>query len=226
MLGTLVNTLVVVAGALIGIVFRRWLTEKYSAAVTQGLGLCVIVIGMSTALETSNMMIVLISVALGAMIGTMLRIENGLNRLGERLQARFDKENGNGSFAKGFVFASLLFCVGAMSIVGALDSGLRGDHSTLYAKSVLDFISSIFLAGTYGVGVLLSAVTVLVYQGAITLLARVIAPVLTDAVITEMSAVGGVLIMGIGLNMLRKEHIPIGDLLPGVLLPLLLMRVF
>ncbi len=226
MIATVVNALVIVIGSLIGTFFRSRLSQKFNDCITMGLGLCVIVIGISTALETQNMIIVIASVALGGLLGTWLDIEKRLNHLGTLLEKRFASAEDMGSFARGFVSASLLFCVGAMAIVGSLDAGLRGDYNTLYAKSVLDFISSIFIAGTYGIGAMLSAVTVLVYQGAITLLAGVVEPILSDAVVAEMSAVGGVLILGIGLNMIRKEHIPVGNLLPGILLPILILAVF
>lgn len=225
MLGTIVNTVVVIIGALLGTFFRSKLSQRYSDCITMGLGLCVVMIGVSTALETQNMIIVIVSVALGGLLGTWIDIEKRLENVGKRLEARFAKEAESGSFAKGFVTASLLFCVGAMAIVGSLDAGLRGDYNTLYAKSILDFISSIFIAGTYGIGVVLSGVSVLVYQGTITLLAGVVEPILSEAVIAEMSAVGGVLILGIGLNMIRKEHIPVGNLLPGILLPILILSV-
>lgn len=226
MIATVVNALVIVIGSLIGTFFRSRLSQKFNDCITMGLGLCVIIIGISTALETQNMIIVIASVALGGLLGTWIDIEKRLNHLGTLLEKRFASAEDTGSFARGFVSASLLFCVGAMAIVGSLDAGLRGDYNTLYAKSVLDFISSIFIAGTYGIGAMLSAVTVLVYQGAITLLAGVVEPILSDVVVAEMSAVGGVLILGIGLNMIRKEHIPVGNLLPGIVLPILILAVF
>lgn len=223
MISAVVNALVIVLGSLLGVAFRKKLSKRYSQTITQGLGLCVMVIGISTALETANMIVVIVCVALGALLGTWIDIERRLESLGKSLQARFAKDDENGSFAKGFVTASLMFCVGAMAIVGSMDSGLRGDHATIYAKSVLDCISSVFFAGAYGIGVMASAASVLVYQGAIVLLSSVIEPILTTAVITEMSAVGGVLIIGIGLNMLRREHIAVGNMLPAMLLPALIM---
>ncbi len=223
MISAIVNALVVVIGSLIGIAFRKKLSTRYSKTITQGLGLCVIVIGVSTALESANMIIVIVCVALGALIGTWIDIERRLEHMGDQLQARFAKDDENGNFAKGFVTASLMFCVGAMAIVGSMDSGLRGDHSTIYAKSVLDFITSIFFAGTYGIGVMASAVSVFLYQGAIVLLSGVIEPILTTAVITEMGAVGGVLIIGVGMNVLRREHTFVGNMLPAILLPMVIM---
>lgn len=223
MISTIVNALVVIIGSLIGMTFRKKLSTRYSKTITQGLGLCVLVIGISTALETANAITLIICVALGALIGTWIDIERRLEHMGDALQARFAKDDENGNFAKGFVTASLMFCVGAMAIVGSMDAGLRGDHSTIYAKSILDFISSIFFAGTYGLGVMASAVTVLVYQGAIVLLSGVIEPLLTTAVITEMGAVGGVLIIGVGMNVLRREHTAVGNMLPAILLPMLIV---
>lgn len=223
MISAIVNALVVVIGSLIGIAFRKKLSMRYSKTITQGLGLCVIVIGVSTALESANMIVVIICVALGSVIGTWIDIERRLEHMGDRLQQRFAKGEQQGDFAKGFVTASLMFCVGAMAIVGSMDSGLRGDHSTIYAKSVLDFITSIFFAGTYGIGVMASALSVLLYQGAIVLLSGVIEPILTAAVITEMGAVGGVLIIGVGMNVLRREHTAVGNMLPAILLPMVIM---
>ncbi|MBR5231996.1 MAG: DUF554 domain-containing protein [Clostridia bacterium] len=223
MISAIVNALVVVVGSLIGCFFRKRLSERYAKTVTGALGLCVLVIGVSGALETANMIVVIVCVALGALIGTWIDIERRLDYLGNAVQKRFASGERNADFSKGFVTASLMFCVGAMAIVGSMDSGLRGDHSTIYAKSVLDFISSIFFAGTYGLGVAVSAVSVLVYQGAIVLLSGIVEPLLTAAVITEMSAVGGVLIIGVALNMLRKEHIAVGNMLPAIFLPLIIV---
>ena len=184
-----------------------------------------ILIGMQGALGTQNVLLVILSVVLGSIIGVALKIEERLDKLGLSLQKKFAAKDGNDNFAKGFVTATLIYCVGAMAIVGSIDSGLRGNHDTLFAKSLLDGVMSIALASTMGVGVMLSAVAVLIYQGGIALLAQLVAPLLTEAMITEMSAVGGVLIMGIGFNMFRKEHIPVGDMLPAIFLPLLLILV-
>lgn len=223
MISAVVNALVVIIGSLLGVAFRKKLSQRYSKTITQGLGLCVIVIGVSGALQSANMIIVIVCVALGSIIGTWIDIERRLEHMGNTLQAHFAKDDENGNFAKGFVTASLMFCVGAMAIVGSMDSGLRGDHSTIYAKSVLDFITSIFFAGTYGIGVMASALTILIYQGAIVLLSGVIEPILTAAVITEMSAVGGVLIIGVGMNVLRREHTFVGNMLPAILLPMVIV---
>ena len=205
----------------IGLLLRKGLPQRVQSALMAGVGLCTLLIGMKGALGTGNQMLVILSVVLGAVVGALLKIEERLDRLGKRLEKRFAKE-ADGSFGKGFVTASLMFCVGAMAIVGSMDSGLRGDHSTLFAKSVLDGVISIVFASTLGPGVALSAAAVFLYQGSIALLSQAVAPLLTERVITEMSAVGGVLILGVGLNMLRKDHLPVGNLLPAVFAPLLL----
>ena len=225
MLGTIVNTLTIVVGSLLGVLLRKGLPERLRNVVMQGLGLCVILIGLRVAIKTENEMIVILSVVLGGVLGALIGIEKGLDAFGARVQARFQKMGGGSDIGKGFVTATLIFCVGSMAIVGSMDAGLRGDYATLLAKSVLDGVTSLILASTLGIGVILSAVAVFVYQGAITLLSQLIAPLFTDRVILEMSAVGGLLIMGIGINMLREKHLPVGDLLPAIFLPPLFLLV-
>ena len=222
MIGTLVNVAAVIIGSLLGLLLRKGFPEKMKNTVTIGMGLCVVLIGMQGALGTKNVLLVILAIVLGSIIGSLLKIEERLDKLGLSLQKKFAGKDGNDSFAKGFVNATLIYCVGAMAIVGSIDSGLRGNHDTLFAKSLLDGVMSIALASTMGIGVMLSAVAVLIYQGGIALLAQLVEPLLTEAMITEMSAVGGVLIMGIGLNLIRKEHIPVGDMLPAIFLPLIL----
>ena len=164
-------------------------------------------------------MAVIVSMVLGALLGEAVDVEKRLEGLGARAQ-RLLAKGGDSGFAESFVTASLMFCVGAMAIVGALDSGLRGDHSTLIAKSALDGVSAVIFASAMGPGVLLSAAAVLIYQGAIALLAQYVAPFLTDAVVTEMSAVGGLLIVGIAINMFGLFKVRVGNLLPAVFMPI------
>ena len=222
MVGTLINTVAILVGTALGMLLRKGIPERLRETVVQGQGLCVILIGLSGALKTGDTLCMIICMVAGALIGAAINIEKRLNDLGAFLERKVTRGTGEtGSVAKGFVTASLLFCVGAMAIVGAMDSGLRGDHSTLIAKSALDGISAIFFASSLGIGVGLSAFAVLIYQGAIALLAMWIEPLLTETVITEMSAVGGLLIMGIGLNMIYDKHIPVGNLLPAIFLPML-----
>ena len=184
----------------------------------QGIGMYVILIGLSGAIGTSDTMCVIISVVLGGLLGAAVNVEKRLENLGNLTQQKLAR--GGDGFARGFVTASLVYCVGAMAIMGALDSGLKSDHATLIAKSALDGISAIIFASTLGPGVALSALTVLIYQGSITLMAGWLKPLLTDVIITEMSAVGGLLIVGIGLNMLFDKHIAVGNLLPAIFVPM------
>lgn len=219
MLGTIVNTMAIIAGSLIGLVLKGGIPEKYSRIMMQAIGLAVILIGMKTALKTDDILIVIISMAVGSALGELIRIEERLEKLGNRLGGFFSEDRG--SIAKGFVMTSLLYCVGAMAIVGALESGLTGNHQTLFAKSLLDGIGSILFASTLGIGVLFSAVPVFIYQGAITLAASALKPFLIPTVVTQMSAVGGLLIMAIGLNLLDIKKLKIGNMLPAIFLPLL-----
>lgn len=220
MIGTLINVATVLVGTGLGLLLRKGIPQRLRETVMQGLGLCVLLIGISGAVKTSDTMCVIISMVVGGLLGSAVNIEHRLDQLGAFAQRKLLKGQEDSTFAKGFVTASLMFCVGAMAIVGAMDSGLRGDHATLIAKSALDGVSAIFFASTMGVGVGLSALVVLVYQGGIALLAGWIAPILTDPIINEMSAVGSLLIIGIGLNMLYDKHIAVGNLLPAIFVPM------
>lgn len=215
MLGTIVNTLAVAAGGAIGLLLKKGIPQKITDAVMQGLALCVIFMGVSGALEGSKTLAMIVAMALGAVVGTLLDLDGRLNKLGDTIEAKMGP-GGQGRIATGFVTASLLYCVGALSIVGSLQSGLTGDHSMLYTKSMLDFISSIVLCASLGVGVILSAVTLFLYQGVITLLAQALAPILTDVVIAEMTCVGSLLIIGMGLNMLGVTKIKIMNYVPAI----------
>ncbi len=218
MLGTVVNVCAILLGCALGLLLRKGLPQRLRDTVMQGLGLCVILIGLSGAIGTSDTMCVIISVVLGGLLGAAVNVEKRLENLGNLTQQKLAR--GGDGFARGFVTASLVYCVGAMAIMGALDSGLKSDHATLIAKSALDGISAIIFASTLGPGVALSALTVLIYQGSITLMAGWLKPLLTDVIITEMSAVGGLLIVGIGLNMLFDKHIAVGNLLPAIFVPM------
>ena len=224
--GTLVNAAAIIAGSLIGMLLRRGLPEKIKTVIMQGLGLCIVLIGIRGAVQTENEMVVILSIVIGGLIGSLIGIEKGLDRMGQALQNRLSKTFGASDIGKGFVTASLIFCVGSMAIVGSLNAGLKGDYSMLYAKALLDGVTSMVLSSTLGPGVMLSALPILVYQGGITLLAGLVSPILSDRVVTEMSAVGGLLIIGIGLNMIYDKHLRVGDLLPAVFLPCLVLMVF
>lgn len=222
MIGTLINCLAIVLGSAIGLLLRRGMKESISRTVMQGVGLSVMLIGISGAIQTANTLLVILSMVIGGVLGALLNIDARMNRLGEWAQRRLTRDGSEANtFAQGFVTASLVYCVGAMAVVGALDSGIRGDHTTLIAKAALDGITAIIFTSSLGIGVMLSAVPVLVYQGAIALLGNAIAPLLSDAVITEMSAVGGLLIMAIGINMALDKDIKVANLLPAILIPFL-----
>lgn len=218
MAGVLVNTATVLAGSLVGLLLRRGIPKRIADAVMIGLGLCTLYIGAHGALEGKNVLVVIAAMVLGAIIGTAINIDGGINRLGAWVESRFKKKDGKTSVAEGFVTASLLFCVGAMTITGALNAGIDGDNSLLYTKAMLDLFSSAMLAASLGVGVTCSAVFVLVFQGAIVLLAGVLAPVLTEAAIAEMTCAGSLLIFAIGLNLVGVVKIKVANYLPAIVL--------
>jgi len=221
MLGVWANAAAIVLGGLLGCLLRGGIREKLRQAINYGLALCVIIIGVNGALKTSNTLAMIVSVIVGSVLGEFMRIEDGIERLGNWAQSKLAK--GDTGFAAGFVNASLLFCVGAMAVVGALEAGLQNKPDTLLAKSALDGVFSIILASSFGPGVIFSAVPILIYQGGIALLSGVLAPLLTDALINEMSAVGSLLIIGIGVNSMGflKDRIRVGNMLPAILIPCL-----
>ncbi len=219
MLGTIVNALAIVVGSFIGLLFRGGIPNKYNETVMKSIALAVVLIGMMGAFKTQDMMLVIISLAVGSILGEFLRIEDNLDRLGTWLEKKIGKKEGG--VAKGFVAASLLFCVGSMAIVGALEGGLTGNHQTLFAKSILDGITSIIFTSTMGIGVMFSAVIVFLYQGFIAITASFMKDFLTEEVIREMSAIGGLLIMAIGFNILEFKRIKVGNMLPAVFIPLI-----
>lgn len=223
MLGTLVNTLAIIAGSLVGLLLKGGIPRKYNLTVMQAIGLAVVLIGLQGAFKTQALLLLIFSLAIGSVCGEFLRIEDRLENTGKWLEATFSRM-GNG-ISKGFVTASLLFCVGSMAIVGSLESGLAGNHQTLFAKSVLDGIASLILSSTLGIGVIFSAGSVLVYQGLITVTASLVKPFLTPAVVNEMSAIGGLLIMAIGINLLEIKKLRIGNMLPAILFPIVYFSI-
>jgi len=218
LLGTIVNTLSIIVGSLVGLLFRGSIPEKYNRTLMHAIGLAVILIGLKAAFKTDAIMVVIVSLAFGSILGELLRIEDRLEQLGHWIGNRLST-NSTG-IAKGFVTTSLLYCVGAMAIVGAMESGLSGNHQTLFAKSILDGIGSVLFASTLGIGVLFSAVAVFVYQGLITLTASFLKQFLLPDVVSQMSAVGGLLIMAIGIGLLEIKKIEIGNMLPAIFIPL------
>ena len=223
MLGTIVNSITIVLGCLIGLLVKGKVSQKIGDTVMNGLALCVVYIGISGAFQGEDTLVTIICIALGSLIGEIVDIDRWLNKLGEKLELKFNKgdKKESVSISQGFVSASLIFCVGAMAIVGSLQSGLSGNHETLFAKSVIDGITSIIFTATLGIGVMFSAVSVFLYQGIITLGASVLSNVLSTPVINAMTGVGSLLIIGLGLNILKATNIKIANLLPAVFLPIL-----
>lgn len=227
MLGTIVNSAAILAGALIGLLLKKGLPERLSDALMKGTGLCTLFLGVSGSLQGENSLILIISMVAGIVVGEGVDLEDKLNRLGKRIEQGIQKIAGqkNGgkiSVAEGFVSASLLFCVGAMAVLGSLQSGLTGEYEILYNKAILDFVIAIVFTTTLGFGVALSAASVFVYQGTITILAHWMAPLLTDRVINEMTCVGNVIIIGLGLNMIGATKLRVMNFVPAVFLPILL----
>ncbi|NLY89770.1 MAG: DUF554 domain-containing protein, partial [Firmicutes bacterium] len=228
-IGTLVNVIAIITGAVAGSLVRGGLPEKIKSIIMQGVGLAVMFIGLSGALqglftvagnglERQYVMLMIASMVIGGIIGELLQIEAGLEKAGRWFEKKFARSER--TFAQGFITASLVYCVGAMAIVGALEDGLIGDVTTLFSKSILDGVTAVIFAAGMGMGVALSALPVLVYQGSITLLAGVLRPLLTVTVIQQMSLVGGILIFAIGLNLLKITRIKVGNLLPAIFIPL------
>jgi len=218
MIGNIVNALAIIAGGFVGILCGGIIPDRYNKTVVHAISLAVLLIGIRSAMKSDALLVIILSLALGSLLGEMVKIEDRMVTVGKLLEKRF-AGSGEG-FYKGFVTATLLYCVGSMGIVGALESGLTGDHQTLFAKSALDGIFSIILGSSMGLGVVFSAFPVLIYQGLITLAAVFIRPYLQPDVVAQMSAVGGVLIMAIGFNFVTETKIRIGSMIPAVFLPL------
>lgn len=219
MLGVIVNTAAIIIGGVIGLLLKQGLNEKIKTIVIMAIGLSSIIIGISSAILTENVLLLILSLVFGGIIGTLLKIDHSLEKFGQAIEDKFTKESETGGFAKGFVLATLLYCVGAMAIVGSIEAGVDGDNTTLYVKSILDGTTAIIFTASLGYGVIFASIPVFLYQGSIVILGVKLAPYLTDEMINEMSAVGGVLIFAIGLNLLEIKKVPLGDFLPAIFLP-------
>jgi uncharacterized membrane protein YqgA involved in biofilm formation len=216
MFGTIVNTVAIVVGSVIGLLVGKHIQERYSDLIIKGLSLAILAMGVDGAISSNNMLVVLVSIAIGAVIGEWLDIEKRLESLGTSVEEKFSSKN---PVAQGFVTATLLFCTGSMAILGAIQGGLLGNHETLMVKSILDGVISVIFAATLGIGVVLSSVSVFVYQGTIAMAASVLQDVLTDVVIQDLSAVGGILLMGLGLKMLGVLQVKVGNFIPALFIP-------
>ena len=216
MLGVFVNVITVVVGSLIGLLLKKGIPEKVCKAVMIGLGACALYIGISGSLGGENVLILIAAMVLGAISGTLLNIDGAINRLAESVENKFRKSGGQASIAEGLVSATLLFCVGSMTVTGSLQSGITGDHSILITKATLDLIASMMLASSLGIGVLLSAVSVLVIQGGLVLLSGAIAPFMNAGAINEMTCAGSLLIVMLGTNLMGITKIKVADYLPAI----------
>jgi len=219
MLGNIVNALAIIAGAILGLMFKGKIAKRFSESIIKSIALGVLLIGILNAIKVENIILVLISLTIGTLIGEYIHIEKKLENLGKFIEKKSNKSDS--SITKSFVTTSLLYCVGSMAIVGSLESGLTGNHATLFAKSIIDGTTAIIFTSTIGVGVIFSAIPVFIYQGTIVLLSSFLKPLLIKSVILNMSAVGGLLIIGLGLNMLDYKNIKVGNMLPAVFMPLL-----
>lgn len=228
-LGTIANAAAIICGALAGIVLRRGLPEKWQQTIMQGVALCIVVIGLQMAFKTANIVIVVVSLVIGSIIGEYFDIEVNLQQFGSWIASKV-YHGKDGSFAaqlaRGFISATLIFCIGAMAVVGALQDGLKQDPTILYAKATLDGIISVILTANLGIGVTFSAFSVFIYQGCLTLLAAFLQTVMTEAVLNEITACGGVLITAIGINMLKILEIRISNQLPAIFIVWLLAYIF
>lgn len=220
LLGTIVNAMLIVIGSLLGKLLNR-IPEGIKGTVMHGIGLAVMALGLQMSFKSENFLFVILSLVFGAIIGEYFDLEGKLTGLGDWLESKLGSKNGQGSISQGFVTATLIFVIGAMAIIGALDSGIRNDHDVLYTKGILDGFTALILTTTLGIGVLLSAIPVFIYQGLIALFATqinsIVPQVLMDSFIVEMTAVGGVMILAIGLNMLGLTKVRVANLLPGII---------
>lgn len=240
--GSIINTLAILAGSAAGMTLTRAarhfsallprnsaaLGQRLQTVVMQGIALCLLYLGGSGAMKGQNSLIIILSMVIGSAVGEVLDLDQAMRQLGDAVQkqmGRWVSTDSNCAISEGFVTACLIFCVGAMSIVGALDSGLTGSHSMLFAKSLLDGITAVVFAASLGLGVALAAAAVFFYQASITLLASCLAPFLGEAVITEMTCVGSLMILALGLNMLGLTKIKVMNLVPAIILPVFLCRI-
>ena len=216
MLGVIVNVITVIVGSCVGLLFKKGIPERVSSAAMVGLGACTFYIGVSGSLCGENVLILIAAVVLGAIVGTLIGIDGAINRLASRVEARFKGSGARVSVAEGLVSATLLFCVGSMTVTGSIQAGLVGDNSVLITKAMLDLVSSMMLASSLGIGVLLAAVSILVIQGGLVLLAGLLTPLMTASAINEMTCAGSLLIVMIGTNLMGITKIKVADFLPAI----------
>lgn len=223
MLAVFINVILVLVGSVVGLLVKSRFTPQLGDAVIKALGLCTLGIGMNSLLGTQNTLCVIICMVAGTLLGEIIGIERAMDAAGEALKRKLMRGRSDSKFVEAFVAGTILFCVGAMAINGSIDAGLRGDYTVLISKSVMDGVTSVTFAAAMGVGVAFSALPILLYEGALVLLAGAVGPYLSPEVITEMCATGGAIIVGISINQmgLGREKIRIGNMLPAIFLPIL-----
>jgi uncharacterized membrane protein YqgA involved in biofilm formation len=221
LLGSIANAAAIIVCGIIGSFLKKGLPKRYGDLVIAALGFFTVMLGVNYAMKTEHPLVVIFSLVIGAALGEWIDIEKRMDNLGNKVQSKLKGFKGN--FSQGFVTSSLLFCVGSMAIMGSLQSGLANNHETLYTKAVMDGVISVVFASTLGIGVAASAVPVFIYQGAITLLAAFLQPYLSTAVVLEMTAVGGILLMGVGSNILEIKKVKVGNLIPAIFIPIVIM---
>ena len=222
MLGTIVNTVAIIVGSIAGLFLKGGIPKKIDEAIMKALGLSVLYVGISGSLKCTDTLFLILSLVIGVIIGECINLDGALKKLGKWIEDLFKKHGGaQGGISEGFVAASLLFCVGSMAIVGSIQSGLEGNHETLFVKSMLDGITSIIYTSTMGIGVVFSAIAVFLYQGLITMASGFLGSVLVEAQITNIGAIGSVLIIALGLNMLEMTRIKVANFLPAIFIPML-----
>ncbi|MGB4589284.1 MAG: DUF554 domain-containing protein [Clostridiaceae bacterium] len=220
MFGTLVNFIAIILGSLLGIIFKKKINQEIGYSLYKVLGLCVIYLGIAGLVKVENSLAIILSMALGTLIGEYIRIEDKLEVLSGKIEILVNKIY-KGKVKDGFLTATLLFCIGSMAIIGPIESTLSNNHATLYAKSILDGIMAVIFSSTMGFGVLLSGLSVLIYQGGISILASFIKPIMTVETISMISGVGSIMIMGLGINMVFNTKLKISNMLPSILIPIL-----
>jgi len=229
MIAVFVNMAAVLVGSFLGILCRNKIKENLSTVLTSALALVTTSIGIASAIKTGDTLCVIICLVIGTCLGTLLKIHKRIEDAGDYFKQKlFHSANGGGRFTEGLVTASLLFCIGSMTIMGSFEAGINHNYSIIFAKSAIDMVSAMMFAAVMGVGVAFSAIPVFIIQGTLTLLAKVISPYLSEAVILEMSSVGGTILIGIGVNMLdiSPKKIRVADMIPAIFLPALYIPVY
>ncbi|MFZ3109747.1 MAG: DUF554 domain-containing protein [Rectinemataceae bacterium] len=226
MFGTIINALAVIIGSILGLILRKGIKERYQQIIFAAAGVTSLIIGVQMALKTTHLLAFALALIIGGLVGTWINIEDAVMDFGDRLKRRFDRKSEGSTFALGFLNASVLYCSGAMAIVGSFKAGTEGDYSLLLTKSVLDGFMSIIFAGAMGPGVAFSAISILVYQGLLTLVSVWVKPFVTDLMLAELTGIGGALVIMIGLGLLDIKKFKTGDFLPALVVTILLVLAF